>query len=86
MSSTKYFIKVRVDKKLIKRGNKFYPHCKFYHSNNLISFALFCDKKFPEWCWFNVYDNRTKCTQLGSFTKTNRPTSMVIAHYEQGMW
>jgi len=86
MSSTKYFIKVRVDNKLIQRGNKFYPHCKFYHSNNLISFADFCDTKYPNWCWFNVYDNKTKLTQLAAFTKRNRPKHTVIAHYERGMW
>lgn len=42
-----------------------------YHSENLLSFVKFLDSKFPEWRYFNVFDD--KGVQVGNFTKNNRP-------------
>jgi hypothetical protein len=44
-----------------------------YRLNDLIKFTTFLDKQWPDWRWFNVFDNRTK-TQVANFTKVNRPT------------
>ena len=51
-----------------------------YRVNNLILFAKFLDKDFPEWRFFNVYEyiKGQKGQQLGNFTKNNRPTSRYI--------
>jgi len=48
-----------------------------YNVNNLIKFTSFLDKSFPDWRWFNVYDNKTE-VQVANFTKNNRPTSANI--------
>jgi hypothetical protein len=48
-----------------------------YHVNNLMKFTQFLDATYPEWRWYNVFDKKTK-TQLGNFTKTNRPTAAKI--------
>jgi ABC-type uncharacterized transport system permease subunit len=43
-----------------------------YKSNNLLAFTTFLDKKYPGWCWFNVYHYDTR-TQISSFTNKDRP-------------
>ena len=44
-----------------------------YRLTNLMKFVEFLDKKYPKWCYFNVFDKQTK-EQLTSFTKNNKPT------------
>lgn len=46
--------------------------CIKYNVNNLVRFALFLDKEFPDWRWFNVYDKETG-NQIDSYTKNRRP-------------
>jgi len=44
-----------------------------YRLNDLVKFTSFLDDKWPDWRWFNVFDNRTK-TQVANFTRTSKPT------------
>lgn len=54
---------------IAKVGNdKFVKH----RVNNLVSYANYLDKAFPDWRWFNVYHNETR-QQIANFTKNNRP-------------
>lgn len=48
-----------------------------YKVNNLRLFALFLDRNFQDWYYFNVYQyvKDGKGNQLASFTKNSRPTS-----------
>lgn len=78
MSNSRYYIKVKISpEKIIMNGTK-HDKLIWIHSNDLISFVYFLDEKYPEWCWFNVYDNKDKTKQLANFTKNNRPTHRVI--------
>lgn len=43
-----------------------------YRLSDLTSFTAYLDKEHKEWRYFNVYDKQLK-TQIGSFTKNNRP-------------
>lgn len=52
-------------------------HCVKYNVNDLVKFADFLDKKFPDWRWFNVYSKQTKL-QLANFTKYRRPTKKYV--------
>jgi hypothetical protein len=62
-------------KVIVKIGNN--PdgsaRCVKYNVNDLIRFASFLDKEFPDWRWFNIYDKETG-TQIDNFTKKSRPT------------
>lgn len=64
-------------KVVAKVGN---DHFVKYNVNNLRMFALFLDRKFPDWRWFNVfeYTKDSSGQQLDSFTKNKRPTSGFI--------
>lgn len=42
-----------------------------------MKYVQFLDNTFPDWKYFNVYDNDTR-EQVGSFTKYNRPTYKYI--------
>jgi hypothetical protein len=54
--------------------------CIKYRFNDLIKFTQFLDTNWSEWKWFNLYSNKleNKGTQLGNFTKNNKPTSKYI--------
>lgn len=54
--------------------------CLKYRFNDLLKFTEFLDTKWSEWKWFNLYSNKleNKGTQLGSFTRNNKPTSKYI--------
>lgn len=45
---------------------------KYRNVNNLPRFAVFLDKKFPSWKYFNVFDKVTG-DQVSSYTKNARP-------------
>lgn len=68
---------------IVKIGNK--PdgtsYCVKYRFNDLLKFTGFLDNKWSSWKWFNVYSNKgnDKGTQIGNFTKYNRPVSNKIA-------
>lgn len=51
-----------------------------YNVNNLLLFTNFLDKRFPDWRYFNVYEYSKDNTgsQIGNYTKTNRPDSRHI--------
>jgi hypothetical protein len=42
----------------INIGNKGYV--KYRKINNLQRFNIFLNKKYPEWKFYNLYDNKTK--------------------------
>lgn len=52
-------------------------YCVKYRFDNLLKFVNFLDYNWSVWKWFNVYSNKgaNKGSQLGSFTKSNRPIS-----------
>ncbi len=47
-----------------------------YHINNLVSFARFLDEKFPDWRFFNVFDQTGQ--QVKNYTKNNRPENKTL--------
>lgn len=59
---------------IVKVGNDKFLR---YHVNNLLKFAAFLDREWPEWRWFNVYSKKGR-EQVASFTKNNRPTTRNI--------
>lgn len=52
-------------------------HFAKHHVNNLVSYAAYLDKSFPNWKYFNVFDKETE-QQIASFTKNKRPTSKQL--------
>ena len=46
-----------------------------YRINNILNYVDFLDKNFSSWTWSNVFSNKgdDKGSQIGSFTKNNRP-------------
>jgi hypothetical protein len=58
---------------IAKTGNEKFVK---YRLNNLAKFTAFLDRKWPNWRWFNVFDNRTKL-QIANFTKNSRPTRLA---------
>jgi hypothetical protein len=48
-----------------------------YHVNNLVKFTAFLDKEYPEWRFYNVFDQSTRL-QVASFTKSRRPDTPRI--------
>lgn len=85
MSNSKYFIKAKVSSKKVIIDNVVHEDIKFWHSNNLLSFTEFLDEKYPEWCWYNVYDNHNKSLQIANYTKNKRPTHKFVVSYEKYM-
>jgi hypothetical protein len=51
-----------------------------YNVNDLLKFAVFLDRKFPSWRWFNVYRYTKDGSgeQLGNYSCKNRPSSRFI--------
>ncbi len=49
-----------------------------WHVNNLLSFTLFLDISYPDWRFYNVYQNDAANRQIASFTKKRRPTGKVV--------
>lgn len=47
-----------------------------YHVNNLLSFTKFLDTKFPEWRYYNLFDQEG--TQVGNFTTHSRPGQKTL--------
>lgn len=61
---------------IVKTGQGKTDFVKYQYVNNLVSFARFLDKQFPEWCYMNVYDRESK-EQIASYTKYKRPTTHI---------
>ncbi|MDJ1470254.1 hypothetical protein [Xanthocytophaga flava] len=76
MEAKKYKVVAKVGNEQI--GNKGFVK---YNVNNLIAFADFLDKDFPDWRFFNVFEYTKDGSgkQLTSFTKKNRPSSKYYA-------
>jgi hypothetical protein len=53
--------------------------CVKYRVTNLVKFTVFLDHQFPDWRWFNVYDNKTG-QQIASYTRNNRPSNRHATH------
>ncbi len=51
-----------------------------YNVNNLVQFASFLDRQFPDWRYFNVYTYTKDDSgeQVGNYTKNQRPTSRFV--------
>ena len=51
-----------------------------YSVNNLMLFASFLDKNFPDWRYFNVFSWTKNDTgqRIASFTKNSRPYSRFV--------
>lgn len=47
-----------------------------YHSDDLVNFTRFLDRRFPKWCWFNVFLPTGE--QVASYTNRNKPTSKQV--------
>jgi hypothetical protein len=64
----------------IKNNSDGTANCVKYRFDDILKFTEFLDKKWPDWKWYNVYSNTgtTKRSQLGNYTKHNRPTSRMI--------
>lgn len=73
----KYRVIAKITGKKADNGN---DQCVKYGTSDLISFTDFLDRKYPEWCWFNVfrYVRGGKGERLASFTKYKRPTTRSI--------
>ena len=48
---------------------------KSWHSPDLLNFQKFLDMKYPDWRFYNVYQNDK---QIASFTKNRRSTSKKV--------
>ena len=48
---------------------------KSWHSPDLLNFQKFLDIKYPDWRFYNVYQNDK---QIASFTKNRRATSKKV--------
>lgn len=48
-----------------------------YNVQDLVSFARYLDRSFPDWRWMNVYDKNTG-NQVCSFTRNHRPTTKHV--------
>lgn len=59
---------------IVKTGDK--EFVKYEYVDNLIRFAAFLDKKFPDWRYMNVFDRETR-KQIGNYTKTSRPLTPI---------
>lgn len=59
---------------IVKVGNE--EFLKYEYVNNLVLFTRFLDTKYPDWRYMNVFDRETK-TQIGNFTKKNKPTKHI---------
>ena len=62
---------------IAKTGNEKFVK---YRLNNLDKFTAFLDREWPNWRWFNVFDNRTKL-QIANFTKNSRPTRLADENF-----
>jgi hypothetical protein len=53
-----------------------------YNVNNLVQFASFLDRQFPDWRYFNVYTYTKDDSgeQVGNYTKNHRPTSRFVVY------
>ena len=66
-------------KVIVKVSNN--QFCK-WRCDDLLSLVRFLDKSYPDWRWFNVFDNIESSAkyreQVANFTRTKRPVSKVI--------
>lgn len=84
MSNSKYYCKIKIEpKKVTLDDGKLHDRLIYIHSNNLLSLTEFLDNKYPDWCWFNVFDNHDKSKQIASFTKNKRPNHQLVVTYEK---
>lgn len=83
MSNSKYYIKAKINSRKIWIDGKEHDRLIWLHSNDLLSLADHLDNKYPEWLWFNVYDNMNKDQQIASFTKYKRPVHKLVISYER---
>ena len=74
----KYRVIVKVSPAKVPETGK--DHCCKYTVTNLLTFTAFLDRKWPEWCWFNVYEytHSGNGEQMGCFTKNRRPTQKYM--------
>jgi hypothetical protein len=70
----KYTVIVKIDP-LLQLGNKGFA--KWSYVRNLLKFTAFLDRKYPYWCFMNVFDRKTR-QKLASFTKFRKPTSHSV--------
>jgi hypothetical protein len=54
--------------------------CVKFRTSDLLNFTGFLDTDYPTWVWMKVYCNigAQKGSQLGYFTRANRPTERKI--------
>jgi hypothetical protein len=78
-------IKKNLKKAIFKMGAHIYrvwvktdkENHKQWHTSDLMDLQSFLDTKYPEWCYFNVYDKKSNIN-LGSFTKYKRANARKI--------
>lgn len=84
MSKSKYYCQIKVSSKRKKlEDGKIHEDIIWLHSNNLLSLCDYLDRRYPDWKWFNVFDNRNKSQQIASYTKNNRPSHKFVLTYEK---
>ena len=78
MSNSRYLCKVNVGQKYrLKNGDT----VGWWHCSDLIRFADWLDEEYPDWLWFNVFDNMSEGKlQIANYTQRKRPKSKIISY------